>query len=125
MNYIYFIFLLLTSALFSDSLQTFKMEDGTKILGTIISENDSVFEIETTLGIVQIEKRDIKKSKWKFFMTDGNILVGNKISYSDTEVIIDADIGIFKIKKKDYFLSLPVINDRIYLTLMFAVAIFI
>ena len=125
MKHILFSLLFLFSSLFSQGIQTFRMEDGTKIIGTILSENDTVFEIETALGIVQIEKRDIKKSKWKFFMNDGTILVGNKVSDSDTEVIIDADIGVFKIKKDNYYLSIPVIDDRIYLGLMFAVAIFI
>ena len=125
MKYILFSLLFLFSSLFSQDIQTFRMEDGTKIIGTIISENDAVFEIETYLGIVQIEKRDIKKSKWKFFMNDGTILVGNKVSQSDTEVIINADIGVFKIKKEDYFLTLPILSDKIYLGLMFAIAIFI
>ena len=125
MKYILFSLLFLFSSLFAQDVQTFRMEDGTKIIGTILSENDTVFEIETSLGIVQIEKRDIKKSKWKFFMNDGTILVGNKVSDSDTEVIIDADIGVFKIKKDNYYLSIPIIDDRIYLGLMFAVAIFI
>jgi len=125
MKYILFSFLFLVSALFSERLQTFRMEDGTKIIGTILSENDSVFEIETSLGIVQIEKRDIKKSKWKFYMNDGTILVGNKVASSDTEVIIDADIGVFKIQKGDYYLTMPIFDDRIYLGIMFAIAIFI
>ena len=125
MKYILFSLLFLFSSLLAQDVQTFRMEDGTKIIGTILSENDTVFEIETSLGIVQIEKRDIKKSKWKFFMNDGTILVGNKVSDSDTEVIIDADIGVFKIKKDNYYLSIPIIDDRIYLGLMFAVAIFI
>jgi hypothetical protein len=123
MKYILFSFLFLISTLLSESLQTFKMEDGTKIIGTIISENDSVFEIETSLGIIQIEKKDIKKSKWKFFMNNGTILVGNKVSVSDTEVIIDADIGIFKIKREDYFLAIPILNDKLYLIFMFAIAL--
>ena len=125
MKNILFSFLFLISALIPEDLQTFKMEDGTKIIGTILSENDSVFEIETILGIVQIEKRDIKKSKWRFYMNDGTILVGNKITDSDTEVIIDADIGVFKIQKDDYYLTIPILDDRIYLSIMFAIAIFI
>ena len=125
MKYILFSFVFLISTLFSENLQTFRMEDGTKIIGTVISENDTVFEIETSFGIVQVEKRDIKKSKWKFFMNDGTILVGNRVSDSDTEVIINADIGVFKIKKEDYFLTIPILSDRIYLGLMFAIAIFI
>ena len=60
MKYVNFSFLFLVSTLLSNDEQTFKMEDGSKIVGTIMSEDDSIFEIETTLGIVQIEKRDIK-----------------------------------------------------------------
>ena len=125
MKQILFSFLFLVSALLSENLQTFRMEDGTKIIGTIISENDSVFEIETSLGIVQIEKRDIKKSNWKFYMNDGTILVGSRVANSDTEVIIDADIGVFKIQKEDYYLTIPIFSDRIYLGIMFVIAIFI
>ena len=58
-------------------------------------------------------------------MNDGTILVGNKITDSDTEVIIDADIGVFKIQKDDYYLTIPILDDRIYLSIMFAIAIFI
>ena len=58
-------------------------------------------------------------------MNDGTILVGNKVSDSDTEVIIDADIGVFKIQKSDYYLTIPILNDRVYLVMMFAIAIFI
>ena len=123
MKYILFSFLFLISTLFSENLQTFRLNDGTKIMGTILSEDDSVFEIETSLGIIQVEKRDIKKSKWKFFMNDGTILVGNKVSESETEVIIDTDMGVFKIKKEGYFLTMPIIGERILLGIMFAVSV--
>ena len=124
MKHILFSFIFLISTLFSENLQTFRLNDGTKIMGTILSENDSVFEIETSLGIIQVEKRDIKKSKWKFYMNDGTILVGNRVSNSETEVIIDADIGVFKIEKDEYYLTVPIFDDRIYLGIMFAIAIF-
>ena len=125
MKHILFSFLFLVSALFSENLQTFRMEDGTKIIGTILSENDSIFEIETSLGVVQIEKKDIKKSKWKFYMNDGAILVGHRVAGSDTEVIIDTDMGVFKIQKEDYYFTVPIFDDRFYLGIMFAIAIFI
>ena len=125
MKYVLFSFLFLVSTLLSENLQTFRMEDGTKIIGTVISENDSVFEIETSLGIVQIEKRAIKKSRWKFYMNDGTILVGNRVANSDIEVIIDTDIGVFKLQKEDYYLTIPIFNDPVYLVLMFAIAIFV
>ena len=123
MKHILFSFIFLISTLFSENLQTFRLNDGTKIIGTILSENDSVFEIETSLGIIQVEKRDIKKSKWKFFMNDGTILVGNKVSESEIEVIIEADMGVFKIKKENYFLTMPILSERILLVVMFAVSV--
>ena len=124
MQYILFFFLIICSSMFSKELQTFKLKDGTKIVGNILSEDDVVFEVETSLGLIQVEKKSIKKSGWKVFMNDGTVLVGNKISASENEIILNTDIGIFKIKKDDYFMAIPVLNNKIYFGLMFAVAIF-
>tara|TARA_B000000460_G_C21150508_1_gene236857 strand:+ start:161 stop:496 length:336 start_codon:yes stop_codon:yes gene_type:complete len=110
--------------MFSEETQTFKLKDGTKVIGTIISEDNLVFEVETSLGLVQIEKKSIKKSQWKVFMNDGTVLVGNKMSASENEMILNTDIGVFKIKKDDYFIAIPILNNKIYFGLMFVVAIF-
>ena len=48
MKYILFSLLFLFSALFPENLQTFRMEDGTKIIGTILSEIDIVFDFITS-----------------------------------------------------------------------------
>ena len=112
------------SIFFSKDSQTFKLEDGTKITGKVISEENDIFEVETQFGLVQIEKKDIKKYQCKVFMNNGNILIGSKISSSETELILDTDMGVFKIKKDDYFLCIPKIKSDIYFILMFAIAIF-
>ena len=117
------IFLFL-SAFFAKDLQTFKLEDGTKITGKVISEENEIFEVETEFGLVQIDKKDIKKYQCKVFMNNGNILVGSKISSSENELILDTDMGVFKIKKDDYFLCIPSIRSDIYFVLMFVIAIF-
>ena len=57
-------------------------------------------------------------------MNNGNVLVGNKVSSSDTELILNTDLGVFKIKKDDYFLCVPSINNTVYISLMFIIAIF-
>ena len=119
---ILFIFSFLT-ILFSQEEHTFKLQDGNKITGYIISEDDSVYEVDTKLGLVQIEKKDIKKFECMFFMNDGNILVGSKVSSSKNEIILSTDLGVFKIKKEDYFLWIPKFSNEGYISLMFLVAI--
>ena len=115
---------LFLSAFFAKDLQTFKLEDGTKITGKVISGENEIFEVETEFGLVQIEKKDIKEYQCKVFMNNGNILIGSKISSSENELILDTDMGVFKIKKEDYFLCIPKIKSDIYFGLMFIIAIF-
>lgn len=105
------------SFILSEDLQVFKLKNGTKIKGEIISENDSFYEIDSRFGLVQIDKKDIKKIECRIFLSDGNIMVGNKISSSDEEIILDTEMGIFKIKKEDYFLCLPSIRSDVFLPL--------
>lgn len=124
MKYKILFFLIMFCALISQEQQTFKLEDGTKITGLIISEEEDFFEIETDLGLVQIHKKDIKQFECIFFMNNGNILVGSKVSSSDNEIILSTDMGVFKIKKEDYFLWLPKISNEVYISLMFLIAIF-
>lgn len=124
MKQIVLLIFLFLSIFFSKDLQTFKLENGTKISGKLISEENDIFEVETEFGLVQIEKKDIKKYQCKVFMNDGNILVGSKISSSENELILDTDIGVFKVNKDDYFLCIPKIKSDIYFVLMFIIAIF-
>ena len=102
---------------------SFKLEDGTKIVGYIVSEDENLYEVDTDLGLVQIEKKDIKKFQCMFFMNNGDILVGSKISSSENEIILSTDLGVFKIKKEDYVLWVPKLSNDIYIALMFLVAI--
>ena len=103
--------------IFSEDLQVFKLKNGTKIKGEIVLENDSSYEIDSRFGLVQIDKKDIKKMECRVFLNDGNIMVGSKISSSDQQIILDTEMGIFKIKKEDYFLCLPSIRSDIFLPL--------
>lgn len=105
--------------IFSEDLQVFKLKNGTKIKGEIVLENDSFYEIDSRFGLVQIDKKDIKKMECRVFLNDGNIMVGSKISSSDQQIILDTEMGVFKIKKEDYFLCLPSIRSDIFLPLSF------
>ena len=103
--------------IFCNDSQVFKLKNGTKIKGEIVSENDSSYEIDSRFGLVQIDKKDIKKMECRVFLNDGNIMVGSKISSSDQQIILDTEMGVFKIKKEDYFLCLPSIRSDIFLPL--------
>ena len=107
----------------SDEKHSFRLEDGSKVIGYIVSEDENIYELDTKFGLVQIEKKDIKKFECIYFLNDGNILVGDKVSSSDSEVILNTDIGVFKINKDDYFLWLPKFNNEAYIAMMFLIAI--
>ena len=105
----------IVSFIFPEDLQVFKLKNGTKIKGEIISENDSFYEVDSRFGLIQVDKKDIKRMECRIFLTDGNIMVGQKISSSDKQIILDTEIGVFKVKKEDYFLCLPSIRSDIFL----------
>ncbi len=107
----------------AEEKHSFRLEDGSKVIGYIISEDEDIYELDTKFGLIQIEKKDIKKFECIYFLNDGNVLVGNKISSSDSEVILNTDIGVFKINKDDYFLWLPKFNNEVYIAMMFLIAI--
>ena len=120
---ILFFSICISSFIFPEDLQVFKLKNGVKIKGEITSENDSSYEINSSFGLVQIDKKDIKKTECKIFLNDGNIMVGSKISSSKNEIILDTDLGVFKIKKDDYFLCLPNIHNDIFLIILSVFAI--
>ena len=83
----------------SEDLQVFKLKNGTKIKGEIVLEDDSSYEIDSRFGLVQIDKKDIKKMECRVFLNDGNIMVGSKISSSDQQIILDTEIASLDFKK--------------------------
>ena len=107
----------------AEEKHSFRLEDGSKVIGYIVSEDEDIYELDTKFGLIQIEKKNIKKFECIYFLNDGNVLVGNKISSSDSEVILNTDIGVFKINKDDYFLWLPKFNNEVYIAMMFLIAI--
>jgi hypothetical protein len=110
------------SLLFSQEEHTFKLQDGTKIKGIILSEDDSVFEVDTEFGLVQIQKKDVKKNEYKIYLKSWNILIGNKISDSENEFIIDTQLGVFRLNKDDYYIAVPSIHNDVYLVIMCIIA---
>ena len=122
MKYQFLFIFISASLLFSQEEHTFKLESGTKIKGIIVSEDDSIFEVDTEFGLIQIEKKDIKKNEYKIYLKSWNVLTGNKISDSDNEFIIDTQLGVFRLNKDDYYIAIPSIHNDIYLVIMCIIA---
>tara|TARA_Y100001970_G_C13816856_1_gene642824 strand:- start:125 stop:502 length:378 start_codon:yes stop_codon:yes gene_type:complete len=111
------------SFIFSKEEHTFKLQNGSKIKGIIMSEDDVVFEVDTEFGLIQIEKKDVRKNQYKIYLKSWNILTGNKISESENEFIIDTELGVFRIDKDDYYIAAPSIHNDVFLVLMCIAAI--
>ena len=111
------------SFIFSKEEHTFKLQNGSKIKGIIMSEDDVVFEVDTEFGLIQIEKKDVRKNQYKIYLKSLNILTGNKISESENEFIIDTELGVFRIDKDDYYIATPSIHNDVFLVLMCIAAI--
>tara|TARA_Y100000741_G_C18142311_1_gene513640 strand:- start:385 stop:768 length:384 start_codon:yes stop_codon:yes gene_type:complete len=119
---ILFIFII-SSILFSKEEHTFKLHNGTKIKGTVTFEDESIFEVDSEFGLVQIDKRNIKKNEYKIYLKSWNVLTGSKISDSENEFIIDTQLGTFTISKDDYYLAIPSIHNDTYLVTMFIITV--
>lgn len=111
------------SFIFSKEEHIFKLQNGSKIKGIIMSEDDFIFEVDTEFGLIQIEKKDVRKNQYKIYLKSWNILTGNKISESQNEFIIDTELGVFRIDKDDYYIAAPSIHNDIFLVLMCMAAI--
>ena len=122
MKYQILFIIMAVSFLLSKEEHTFKLQNGTKIKGIIMSEDDSIFEVDTEFGLVQIEKKDVRKNEYKVYLKSWNILTGNKISDSKNEFIIDTELGVFKLNKDDYYIAMPCIHNDIFLVIMCIVA---
>ncbi|MDA0986075.1 MAG: hypothetical protein O3A55_00500 [Bacteroidetes bacterium] len=62
----FFIVLIFTSSLLfpqEEQTKTFYLEDGTKLVGTVVSENDSLIILKTSFGEVKINKIDLTAKK--------------------------------------------------------------
>ena len=117
------VIILISTLFFAKEEHSFKLKNGSKIIGTIVSENDEIYELDTNMGLIQISKKDIKRFECLFFMNDGNILAGKRVSSSENEIILDTEIGVFKMDKTDYYLWLPKLSNQTYTSLMFLIAI--
>ena len=70
MKYYYVFLLLLTISLFAQE-QTFKLQDGTVIVGSVQEETETTYIIETKYGSVTLNKNELVQTEYEIKLNSG------------------------------------------------------
>ena len=94
--------LLISTASFLFASETFKLKDGSSILGERISEDENSIVVKTAYGEIEINKSDLIIKDYKVELKTGEKLIGIKIEENDIFIILKTQaFGEIKINKKD------------------------
>jgi len=83
------------------SQQVYELKDGTKVDGVIISESDTEFIIETSLGKMTILKSDILPKLYIVTLQSDETIIGEKLSESDSIIKLKTKYGELEIIKEN------------------------
>ncbi len=81
--------------------KTFMLRNGDKISGAVISETDSLIVLQTSFGVVDIAKINIKPKEATLHLKDGNRLSGEVVKQNSETIVIQSNIGILTIRLED------------------------
>ncbi len=73
--------------------RTFYLKSGDRVTGSIKSETDSTYTIETSFGVVTINKNNVKPEEAFIFLKSGDKLRGIILSESDEGITVKAQFG--------------------------------
>ena len=73
--------------------KTFHLKSGDTVTGSVISETDSTYIIETSFGEITIKKDKVKPEEAFIFLKSGDKLRGIIVSESDEGVTVKAQFG--------------------------------
>lgn len=97
-----FTFLIIfTVNILSGESQTFKLSDGTEIVGTIQAETDTTLTLITQFGNITIDKNKLVKKTYSITLSSGGKLVGTKTKETEDELILNTQLGNLTIQKND------------------------
>ena len=96
----YSILLLFIASLFAQE-QTFKLQDGTIIVGAIQEETETTYIIETKYGSVTLNKDELVQTEYEIKLNSGETFSGIKLSETDTSIQLKTKLGILNIAKSD------------------------
>ena len=73
--------------------KTFQLKSGDQVSGTIKSQTDSTYVLETSFGEITIKKDEVKQEEVFIFLKSGDKLRGIIVSESDEGVTVKAQFG--------------------------------
>ena len=92
--------LILITSIFSQD-ETYKLKDGTVIVGTIQEETNSTLIVQTKFGLVTINKSELIQIQYEVKLKSGETLVGIKISENSESIILKTQMGELTIQRSD------------------------
>jgi len=94
--------LILANLIFSqsDDNQSFKLKDGSVVVGTIQNETDTEIEVLTKFGLVKINKSSLIQTQYEVKLNSGETLIGTKVDNGNS-IILNTSIGELTIQKSD------------------------
>ncbi len=87
-----FISIILIGSIFAQE-KTFHLKSGDTVTGSVKSETDSTYVIDTAFGEITINKKDVKQEEAFIFLKSGDKLRGIIVSESDEGVTVKAKFG--------------------------------
>ena len=94
------ILLFIFASLFAQE-QTFKLQDGTVIIGTIQEETDTEYIVQTKYGSVTVDKGELVQTEYEIKLNSGETFSGTKLSETDTSIQLETKRGTLNIDKSD------------------------
>lgn len=97
------VIILLSGLIFSQSGEnlTFKLQDGTVIVGLVIEETETTFIIQTKYGSVTLNKDELVRTEYEIKLNSGETFSGTKLSETDTSIQLKTKVGVLNIEKAD------------------------
>ena len=100
MKFYYAILLIIFASLFAQE-QTFKLQDGTVIVGSVQEETETTYIIKTKYGSVTLKKDDLVQTEYEIKLNSGETFSGTKLSETDTSIQLKTKVGVLNIEKTD------------------------
>ena len=93
------LFLFLSIIFSNEGDRTFHLKSGDKITGKIVDETDSIYKIQTSFGILEIDKNDIKPDEVSITLKSGDKITGTLIDESKSDYKVKTNFGELIIAK--------------------------
>ena len=94
------ILLIIFASLFAQE-QTFKLQDGTVVVGSVQEETETTFIIQTKYGSVTLNKDELVRTEYEIKLKTGETFSGIKLSETDIVIKLDTKLGVLDIEKSD------------------------